>query len=236
MKILLAALTLLLSVAVCAQTLPSKKRGRRTSKNLPPVVNLRLDVNTVALACPWDHYSMSGCNQSADHGVLINTDANDSDGDQLSYRYVVTGGSVIGDGSRVRWDLKKAAPGDYKIRVFVDDRHGHKRSAFASVKVEACPACDPPCSTLDIVGPKDSVEEGQPAIFVANFSGGEEPPTSYTWTISAGKIIKGQGTASITVDTTGAGGKDLAVIVNLAGIDPTCSHLASSQVKIRSKD
>jgi hypothetical protein len=46
--------------------------------------------------------------------------------------------------------------------------------------------------------------------------------------VTAGTITSGQGTSSITVDTTGLGGQSVTATVDLGGLDPYCAKTASS--------
>jgi hypothetical protein len=56
--------------------------------------------------------------------------------------------------------------------------------------------------------------------FTANVSGGGD--VTYNWAVSAGTISSGQGTSSITVDTTGLAGQNVTATVDLGGLDPNC--------------
>jgi hypothetical protein len=51
---------------------------------------------------------------------------------------------------------------------------------------------------------------------------------TYNWSVSAGTISSGQGTSSITVDTTGAGGQTVTATVSLGGADPACTGTTAS--------
>jgi PKD-like domain len=50
---------------------------------------------------------------------------------------------------------------------------------------------------------------------------------SYNWTVSAGTIKSGQGTSSISVDTTGLGGASLEATVQVAGLPEGCAGKAA---------
>jgi len=50
--------------------------------------------------------------------------------------------------------------------------------------------------------------------------------------VSAGSISSGQGTSTITVDTTGLGGQSVTATVELGGLDPSCSRTASCTTQI----
>jgi hypothetical protein len=58
--------------------------------------------------------------------------------------------------------------------------------------------------------------------FTANVAGGTQQSVTYNWTVSAGTISSGQGTPSITVDTTGLSGQSVKATVDIGGTDPTC--------------
>lgn len=73
------------------------------------------------------------------------------------------------------------------------------------------------------------VEAGTPMKFVATVSGKIDGLTlGYEWKVSAGTISSGQGTCSITVDTTGlAGGTNITAEVTITGLSPCCPNTAS---------
>ena len=52
------------------------------------------------------------------------TTAVDPEGDVLTYQYTVSGGSIVGSGAEVVWDLMGVAPGIYTITAGVDDGAG----------------------------------------------------------------------------------------------------------------
>ena len=73
------------------------------------------------------------------------------------------------------------------------------------------------------------VEAGTPMKFVATVSGKIDGLTlGYEWKVSNGTIISGQGTCSITVDTTGlAGGTNITAEVTITGLPACCPNIAS---------
>lgn len=81
------------------------------------------------------------------------------------------------------------------------------------------------------------VEAGTPMKFVATLSGKTEGLTlGYEWKVSAGTIISGQGTCSITVDTTGlAGGTNITAEVTVTGLSECCPNTASETGSIAHK-
>ena len=74
------------------------------------------------------------------------------------------------------------------------------------------------------------MKAGAPITFTANFSGTQS--ITYNWSVSAGTISSGQGTSSITVDTTGAAGGSVTATVEIGGIDPSCTRTASCTTSI----
>jgi hypothetical protein len=89
------------------------------------------------------------------------------------------------------------------------------------------------CPTVT-VGCADSVDQGQPAKFTANFQQGTPTVSpTYNWTVSAGTITSGQGTESITVDTANLGGQTITATVELGGVDPTCGRTASCSTPVK---
>jgi hypothetical protein len=73
------------------------------------------------------------------------------------------------------------------------------------------------------------VEAGTPMKFVATLSGKTDNLTlEYEWKVSAGTITSGQGTCSISVDTTGlANGTNITAEVEVKGLPKCCPNTAS---------
>ncbi len=77
------------------------------------------------------------------------------------------------------------------------------------------------------------MDQGNPIVFTAKLN--TVVPTAnleFNWQLSAGTITAGEGTASITVDTVGLGGQDLAATVEVFGLSTTCSTVATRSVSI----
>ncbi len=70
-----------------------------------------------------------------------------------------------------------------------------------------------------------------PFVFVANIRDGNPPRTlSYKWSISAGKIISGQGTSSIKVSATRS--EMVTATVEITGLNAECPYTASASQAI----
>jgi hypothetical protein len=66
----------------------------------------------------------------------------------------------------------------------------------------AAQATSPKCPVITVSCPKDGVWTGNPIKFFARIDGPIPPgKPEFNWTLSAGKIIDGQGTSTITVNT-----------------------------------
>ena len=73
------------------------------------------------------------------------------------------------------------------------------------------------------------IEEKQAITFTASVAGGPEGASwTYNWSVSAGTISSGQGTSSITVDTTSLGGQSVTATVSIGGADPSCTGTTAS--------
>jgi hypothetical protein len=85
------------------------------------------------------------------------------------------------------------------------------------------PACVKTAGTAGVVA------AGTPMKFVATLSGKTDDLTlEYQWKVSAGTIISGQGTCSITVDTAGLpNGTNITAEVTVKGLPESCPNTAS---------
>jgi hypothetical protein len=79
-----------------------------------------------------------------------------------------------------------------------------------------------------------SVRAGDPVTFVADLDG--EPRISFLWRLSVGKIQSGQGTKTITVDTSGLEGKSIVATVTLGRVETSCATQIAAQVRYRSNE
>jgi hypothetical protein len=208
--------------------------GRRNERapailpNQPPVVTLTSSSSRVVLAaeCGPNQRPAEGCTPT-ETSVRLSAQATDPDGDTLLYTYSTNGGRVVGDGPNATLDLAGAAPGTYTVTVEVDDGCGCISFAETTVTVERCTCVEaavaPSCPTVDVSCP-DTVDVGQPVTFTASVTGGDAGVTpTFNWTVSAGTISSGQGTSTITVDTTGLGGQSVTATVDVGGFDRSCT-------------
>ena len=207
--------------------------GRRNARtepviNQPPTVSsVTPSMSSVLRPCP-PGTSSTTCTPTASEVTLV-ANASDVDNDQLLYTWSVTGGRLSGEGRQVTWDLTGVANGTYTATVEVNDGNQHTANGSATVTVADCPGCvEPPkpCPNVSVSCPSD-VEAGQPITFTASVTG-EGGPWTYNWSVSAGTISSGQGTSTISVDTTGIGGQSVTATVSIGGADPSCTGTTAS--------
>src|SRR5713226_1680580 len=188
------------------------RRSREPSilPNQPPVISsFSASTASITLPCAEGYHSKSNsCPASPSMSVGLTTAATDPDGDTLLYTYTVTGGRISGEGTNVSWDLSGVGPGTYTASVEVDDGCGCITSSTTTVTVANCSDCVPDlvCPTVTVDCPSEADDPGS-VTFKAKFVQGTPTVSpTYNWSVSAGTITAGQGTDTITVDTTGKGG------------------------------
>jgi hypothetical protein len=201
----------------------------------PNVESVTLSDTVVNLPCPAGTTSAAGC--SDNHTISVATRATDPENDVLTYNYTVSGGRIVGTGANVSWDLSGVGAGTYTITTGVDDGCGVcGKTNTQTITVRQCLDCKTEvhcaCPTLSVSGPTDVVRPGTPLTFTATSSG----DVTYNWTVSAGTISSGQGTSSITVDTSGlAANSTINATVDISGsanLCADCPRTASSSGSI----
>ncbi|MEP6742420.1 MAG: hypothetical protein ABJB61_07965 [bacterium] len=81
------------------------------------------------------------------------------------------------------------------------------------------------CPTIAVECPS-ALGSPKSITFKANVKG-TTSEIRYHWEVSAGTILEGQGTSSITVDTSGLGGQTITAAVDVSGLANVCAHTAS---------
>ncbi|HVF51023.1 MAG TPA: hypothetical protein VNA19_13095 [Pyrinomonadaceae bacterium] len=212
------------------------ERAPEVLPNQPPVVNLSASTTRVVLPaeCGTGSQPDPACTPTTGTGTSVQLSANatDPDGDTLLYTYSTTGGTIRGDGPNATLDLSGVQPGTYTVTVEVDDGCGCVSFSSTTVTVERCPCIPipaPTCPTVRVSCP-DTGTIGQPVTFTADVSGGDPNVTpTFNWSVSNGTISSGQGTSSITVDTTGVTGT-ITATVDVGGFARDCPASASCTV------
>ena len=191
-----------------------------------------------SLSLAADSAAIKGCNDESARVRLVAT-ARAADGAPLRYRWTTNGGKLRGDGATTNWDLAGVQPGVYQAFVEVDDGRDLNCIAFSSVAIVVTDCPPPPpqivCPNVSVSCP-DAASENAPTTFTATISGGSPGITpTYDWTISAGRIISGQGTPSITVDTTGLAGQTIRANLDVGGYGMRCPASCATSIPIMNK-
>ena len=218
------ALATVMAVLVFASVDAKPKKKKQADRaSGPPTLSLSAEATTVR-ACD-------------DARVQLRATASSLEGRPLRYKWTTNGGKLTGEGANPTWDLSGARPGVYQAVVEVDDGRYLDCVAFssASIVVTDCPPPRIVCPNVTVSCP-DSASENAPATFTATLSGGSAniSPT-YNWTVSAGRITSGQGTPSITVDTTGLAGQTILASLDLGGFGMPCPASCATSIPIVNK-
>ncbi|PYS84010.1 MAG: hypothetical protein DMF67_07010 [Acidobacteria bacterium] len=223
---------LLLALAAFAYTSTrASQKNKQTvaapaPQNQPPTITLDSDTQIVTI-CP-DAESISNTR------VRLKATGVSPEGKPLRYRWDVSGGRLEGEGTDVVWDLSGAQPGVYNAAVTAESGPVDNPlcTAFTSTKVvvRTCPPPRPVCPNITMSCP-DVQQAGAPITFTASMSGGT-PGVSpvYNWKVTAGTILSGQGTQTITVDTAGLAGQPIGATVEVAGYNLECRASCQSSV------
>lgn len=236
--VVLCALLFATAAFVFTSSYASKKKSAQSQQQQqptapqyqPPTLTLDSDAQVVTL-CP-DSESI------ANPRVHLRARGISPEGKPLRYKWTVSGGHLDSyDGTDVVWDLSDAQPGVYNAAVTVESGPVDNPlcTAFTSTKVvvRTCPPPRPVCPNVTINCP-DVQQAGTPVTFTASVSGGTPGATPvYNWIISAGKIISGQGTPTITVDTAGLAGQPISATVEVAGYSLECRASCQASVPVQ---
>ncbi|MFN2516368.1 MAG: hypothetical protein ABR556_09140 [Pyrinomonadaceae bacterium] len=162
--------------------------------------------------------------------AIVHLNARATSNYPIRYRWTTSAGRIEGDGPTVTWDLSGVQPGYHRAYVDIDTGSGDAAcEAFSStsVLVNRCPPQQPVCPNITIECP-DRVELNQPLTFRSTVIGGSPNVAPvYNWSVSAGRIIEGQGTSTIRVDTTGLAGQTVTATLSMGGYNLDCTATCS---------
>jgi hypothetical protein len=193
---------------------------------LPPMVSISSSTSVITF-CPTSNVVCS----PSDREVSLSAYATDPENSELLFTWTVTAGRLTGEGRNVTWNLNGVPEGTYTATVEMKYGSQHTVASSTSVRVELCSGCESPVPLCPVVSVScsDAVDPKQPITFQANVSGGNsEMKPTYTWSVTAGRIISGQGTPKISVDISNLGGQSVTATVSLGGVDPACSGTVAS--------
>src|SRR5690242_3015649 len=179
-----------IALAAVVSSIPADAQKQKmnvvNSTTAPLKLNLTSDVATV-----------TACSNSGSPQVRLTADAVSPSGHPITYKWTTTGGTIVGEGPVVTWNLAGLKPGYHKASLdIVSAGGGEECNAFSSVTVlvNACAPVRPVCPAVEISCPTP-VALDKALTFTSRYTGGTLGITpAYNWTVSAGTIIEGQGT------------------------------------------
>lgn len=96
---------------------------------------------------------------------------------------------------------------------------------------EPLPDTTSACLSVVIEGPSEEWQEGEPLTLTARVKEANSG-LRYNWKLSAGRVISGQGTNTITLDTSRLGGQVVQVSLEVFNPQTLCAVSISHQVKV----
>lgn len=209
-------------------TRPFRKEPRIVCQ-LPLFVHLSASKSLITF-CPSRSGVSTSASCSPDREVTLTANGADPGADnQFSYAWAVTAGAIRGEGRQVNWDLSGVAEGTYTATVEMSDGRQHAASTTTTVTIALCSGCDRPpplCPDVSVSCPADLASRA--VTFEAIVKGGDpEMQPTFTWSITAGKIVSGQGESKLVVDASDLGGRSITATVSLGGSHPACSRYTS---------
>lgn len=217
----LLMLMLLFSASGLAQKNSRNRKAEPAPQSNPPTIRLTPSTNVV-INCPGDGSQ-----------VQLAAEAVSPQGLQLRYNWSASGGRIVGSGANTTWDFSGVQPGTYTVTVEVNSGREQDCTAFTqtTVVVRECPP--PTCPSINISCP-DTVRVGESITFRASVTNLATAITPvYQWTVSAGTITSGQGTPTITVDTTGLTGQAINARLSVGGFNLDCSAQCTTQIPLQ---
>jgi hypothetical protein len=223
--------------------------GRTMTKEVevmaaPDVEKISLSKKEIISWCPNHRGPDSPCLKEGQIVEVTTTATNAHDG--LTYYYTVTGGKIIGEGPKVKWDLGDTLLGKYTITAGIGkDDLVLGKIATTDITETECPICDLPCScpVIEVSGPAGPVNPGDTILFKANVqpasifpwsSNRNQERISYSWSVSAGTILNDPASSSVMVKIPEGSENEsvTAVLTLLNGFSPTCGCPSSGTVTI----
>jgi hypothetical protein len=181
----------------------------------------------LSLSLTADTNTVSACADGGAQQVRLTANAVSPGGYPIKYKWTTDAGTISGEGAVVTWNMAGLTPGYHKASLDIQSTGSDGScQAFSSVSVlvNPCVAVQPVCPAIEISCPT-YVAIDQPLTFTSRYSGGIPANVTpvYNWTVSAGTIISGQGTDTITVDTAGLAGQTVRASLSMGGYNLECS-------------
>src|SRR5436190_20891142 len=207
---------------------------KRTTKSKPRIVAHYIPVSIVSsdeMMC-----ASRQCPMRVTTVRLVANSTSPAVDEQTTFEWSVSAGKLNSVGHVLSWDLKDLAPGIYTATVKVSDQHAGTGSSQQQITVVDCGHCNEnssPCPVISVYSP-DDVDTNGSLKFLATVSGGPllSTPITYLWTVSSGKIIKGEKSKDLEVALPSDEDEVLGTVY-VAGYDSRCATIASCTSKIK---
>jgi hypothetical protein len=205
---------LALVVSLSAAHVFAQKPRVISATNTPLSLSLTSDANIIR-----------ACDNSGAPQVQLTAKAVSPGNNPIRYKWTTTGGTIIGEGPVVTWNLAGLKPGYHKASLDIQSIGSDGTcQAFSSVSVlvNPCAEVKPVCPAVQVVCPTD-VAAGQPLTFGSYVTGGVPANTKaiYNWTVAGGTIISGQGTDTIKVEASA--GQSVTATLAVEGYNLECA-------------
>jgi hypothetical protein len=206
--LLAAAATALLATRVPFAKTPDRNEATPQIATIP----VNADRASVSL-CPG---SPTRVNLSTNYSIRV----------QLNYRWFVNGGTISGDGDKAVWELGRAKPGTYtatlRVTVVRQQEEDWAGAGSVSVTVKGCEPVKPPCPPVSLSCPQQITAGDRLSLKTALRGDTSDVKPVFEWRASAGKLVSGNGTPEILLDTTGVSESSIKVRVLVSGFDQPC--------------
>lgn len=233
---------LLLGVLLTSVLSPQASSNARLGRK--PSVELHASSTLITLPCPPEARSSSrSCPLTYDSRIPLVAIAKGFNKDAV-YSYSVGGGQIVGEGSKVIWDLTGVGPGLYVVKVDVQDTRKRHASSSLTVTVANCSDCIyiERCLAPFGITCYDKVKAGTPITCKLGVSLGLDPithqPYTYQWSardsddndLSASLTRQGE---YVSIPTKGLGGKAVITTVEVKELDPSCNRTAQGVTLVK---
>jgi len=204
-----------------------------------PSVALRTSNTTITLPCPSGFCSHT-CPFTSDFRIPLAAFA-DGFHARAVYAYSVGAGRIIGECSRVTWDLSGVGPGLYTATVEVTDSAKRRAHSSVTLTIQVCSDCISDCYGMCptmVVICYDQVRAGTPTTCKPAITGARLPRVTYQWSARDSDdndltaTISKQG-EYVSIPTKGLGGKAIITTVEVKELDPSCGRTASSVTLVK---
>ena len=233
------SMTALLSLFVLFAWVISHGASTNASLGIKRSVELRTSNTIITWPCPQGACS-SSCPLTSNFRLPLAAFAYGFN-QRATYAYSVGAGRIVGEGSRVTWDLSDVGPGLYTATVEVADSSKRHASSSVEVTIQQCGDCIVDCygmcPTLVVIC-YEQVKAGTPITCKAIVSGAQLNGITYQW--SARDSDDNDLTASIgkqgdyaSIPTKGLGGKAVVTTVAVKELDPSCNRTANGVTRVK---